>query len=291
MAPAIDLAIIGAGPAALTAATYAARAGLKTTVFERGTVGGALAEISHIGNFPGFDGPGPELAKSMRSQAESFGAQFTYGECTYIEQSPAGFTLTIDGESYSARAVLVATGSEPRPLDPAITQSVTKPISYCALCDGDLVKGQNIAVVGGANSALQEALYLAGLAAKVTIISHSEIKSDASLKNRVAATPNIEILPATEPTADLLNQFDHIFVYIGKRPATTFLQPLTAVAHSQLFDDQGYLCTISPSRHATPVEGLFVAGDVRSGALRQAITAAADGAAAAVEVSEYLKTA
>ncbi len=285
----LDLAIIGAGPAALTAAIYAARAGLSTTVFERGTVGGALAEISHIGNFPGFDGPGPDLAKSMRTQAESSGAHLVYGECTDVHQGTNHFVLTVDGELHSARAILVATGSEPLQLDSAIQSALTVPVSYCALCDGDLIKGKRIAVVGGANSALQEALYLSGLAESVTIISHSAIKASASLQERVANTPNIEILADTEPTAELFNQFDHIFVYIGKRPATTFLKNLSTDAETSLFDSQGYLHTISAGSHSTPIKGLFVAGDVRSGALRQAITAAADGAAAAVEATEYLK--
>lgn len=292
----LDLAIIGAGPAALTAATYAARAGLSTTVFERTAIGGALTEISHIANFPGFDGPGPDLAKAMRSQAEASGASITYGTCTDIRQDTDHFALTIDEEPYLARTVLIATGSEPRHLDPALESVLTVPISYCALCDGVLIKDQRVAVVGGANSAFQEALYLAKLANTVTIISHSAPKADSILQERVAATTNIDFRQDTEPTAELLNQFDHIFVFIGKRPATTFLTHLIAESDSSttsphpnpLFDQQGYLCTITPNSHVTPVAGLFVAGDVRSGALRQAITAAADGATAAVEVAEYL---
>lgn len=286
---AFDLAIIGAGPAALTAAIYAARADLSTTVFERGTVGGALAEISHIANFPGFDGPGPDLAKSMRAQAESSGAHLVYGECTDIRQGTNHFVLTVDGEPQAARAVLVATGSEPRQLDQSLQSALTVPVSYCALCDGDLIKGKRIAVVGGANSALQEALYLAGLAESVTIISHSAVKASPNLQERVAGTPNIELLPDTEPTAELLNQFSHIFVFIGKRPATTFLENLSRSTNSGLLDPQGYIRTISATSHSTPIAGLFAAGDVRSGALRQAITAAADGAATAVEIAEYLK--
>lgn len=285
----LDLAIIGAGPAALTAAVYATRAGLSTTIFERATIGGALSEIPHIANFPGFDGTGPDLAKIMRTQAEASGAHLAYGECTDIRQSADHFDLTIDGESRSARTVLVATGSEPRPLSPALQSSLTVPISYCALCDGNLVKGKRVAVIGGANSALQESLYLSGLAATVTIISHSAIKASASLREQVAPTPNIELRPNTEPTAELLNHFDHLFVFIGKRPATAFLKNLASSANSGLFDPEGYLCTISATNHATPVAGLFAAGDVRANALRQAITAAADGATAAVEIAEYLK--
>ena len=285
----LDLAIIGAGPAALTAAIYAARAGISTTVFERTAIGGALAEISHIANFPGFDGSGPDLAKMMRTQAEASGAHLTYGECSDIRKTSDYFSLRVDGEPRLACTILVATGSEPRPLDPDLQYALTVPVSYCALCDGDLVKGKNVAVIGGANSALQESLYLSELAATVTIISHSAIKASTRLQEQVANVPNIKLRPNTEPTAELLNQFDHLFVFIGKRPATTFLKNLTTNANSDLFDTENYIRTTSVTNHSTPVSGLFVAGDVRSGALRQAITAAADGATAAVEVAEYLK--
>lgn len=284
-----DLAIIGAGPAALTAAIYATRAGLTVNIFERSAIGGALAEISHIANFPGFDGPGPDLVKVMRAQAETSGAHLAYGECTDIQKTSDHFALTIDGESHVARTVLIATGSAPRPLGPDLQSALTVPISYCALCDGDLVKGKNIAVVGGANSAFQESLYLAGLATHVTIISHSAPKACVALKKRIADTTNIDLLQGTEPTAGLFNQFDHIFVFIGQYPATAFLKNLSASTSSDLFDAEGYLHTTSATNHATSIDGLFVAGDVRSGALRQVVTAAADGAIAAVEVAEYLE--
>lgn len=284
-----DLTIIGAGPAALTAAIYATRAGLTVNIFERAAIGGALAEISQIANYPGFDGPGPDLVKVMRAQAETSGAHLAYGECTDIQKISDHFALTIDGESHIARTVLIATGSVPRPLDSDLQSALTVPISYCALCDGDLVKGKNIAVVGGANSAFQESLYLAGLATHVTIISHSAPKACDALKKRIADTPNIDLLQGTEPTADLLSQFEHIFVFIGQYPATAFLKNLSTDANSDLLDAEGYLRTTSATNHATSVDGLFVAGDVRSGALRQVVTAAADGAIAAVEVAEYLE--
>ena len=182
-APAVlDLAIIGSGPAALSAALYAARAGLRVSVFERANIGGALCEIAQISNYPGFTGPGRDLAATMPRQAETAGVTIAYGECTAIRPlepsansansaapasdttaaqpaAPARFELTIDGEPVRARTVLLATGSEPRPLP----FTLATPVSYCALCDADLAKGQDIAVVGGGNSAGQESLGLAPL--------------------------------------------------------------------------------------------------------------------------------
>lgn len=276
----LDLAIIGAGPAALTAALYASRAGLKVEVFERKNLGGTLAEIDHISNYPGFVGTGNELGQIFRQQAEQFGAVLTYGECEEIGASEQGFNLAIDDTNRSARAVLVATGSQPRELD----FELNKPVSYCAICDGDLVKDQDIAVVGGANSALQEALYLSEIASKVTIITHSKLKADQKLQATIASHKNIVIRENTEATPDLLNSFDHIFVYIGRRPASDCVKDLGILNY------EDYIITGHNKGlpHMTPVAGLFAAGDVRENAIKQVVTAAADGAAAALEIFNYL---
>lgn len=294
----LDLAIIGSGPAALSAALYAARAGLRTTIFERSDLGGALSTIDQIDNYPGFSGSGRTLAEQMRDQALAAGAQFEYGECTNIAPGERGFTLTIDEEPVRAHAVLLATGSEPRPLD----FSLEKPVSYCALCDSEFAKGKQIAVVGGGNSAVQEALLLAPLAQHLTLVTHSRLKAQTCLKNQLKSQPNVTILESTEPTPSLLNQFDQIFVFIGQRPAISCLGNLELP-----LDPSGYVKTgpstqstapsvqptasadRSPFPHETPVPGLFVAGDLRSGALRQVVTAAADGATAAVEIAQFFR--
>lgn len=317
----LDLAIIGSGPAALSAALYAARAGLRVSVFERANIGGALCEIAQISNYPGFTGPGRDLAAAMRRQAESAGVTITYGECTAIRllepsansatpasdgasahtAAPARFELTIDGEPVRARTVLLATGSEPRPLPFALAV----PVSYCALCDADLAKGQDIAVVGGGNSAVQESLGLAPLVKSLTLITHSALKAEPHLIAQLRALPNVTIREHLEPTPDLLNTFARVFVFIGKRPATTCLADLAA-STPDFYDAAGYVCTVSapvdsslapasaaPSilSHQTVIPGLYVAGDLRSGALRQVVTAAGDGAAAAVEISQSLRSA
>ncbi len=283
----LDLAIIGGGPAALAAAIYAARAGLAVKVYEKGEFGGLLPTIPLIENYPGFSGAGADLAVNMRKQAVQAGATCVYGECSALRKlSNSNFQLTIDSEPISARTVLVATGSGPRPLG----FTPDNPVSYCALCDGPLAKGENVAVIGGANSALQESLYLANLAEHVTIITHSQIKADQELQNRVRQVSNIEIIEQVEPNAQLLRPYDYIFVYIGKLPATGFLKEL-ANDYTVLSRD-GYVITDFDNPHfphQSVCPGLFAAGDVRQGSTKQVVTAAADGAMAALEIYQYLQ--
>ncbi len=275
-----DLVIIGGGPAALSAAVYAARAGLGVKVYEKAEFGGVLPIIAELENYPGFLGPGKELAAKMRTQAEQLGAELEYGECTSARKLPDGtFELVIDESPIHAKSVLVASGSEPKRL--AFDLSI--PVSYCALCDGAFTKGKNIVVVGGANSALQESLYLANLAASVVIVTHSQLKADQQLIARLTQYPNIKVVENVEPTRDLLEQFDYCFVYIGKKPSTSFL-PDEVLAHDGFVNTD----TASHLPHQTILAGLFAAGDVRSGSVKQIVTAAGDGAAAAIEVTEYL---
>lgn len=275
----LDLAIIGSGPAALAAAIYAARAGLSVVAYERRNYGGILAEIPLIENYPGFLGTGSQLAKQMREQAERAGARIGYGECLGIKRSEDRFTVKIEEESIQARAVLIATGSDPKPLG----FSLTIPISYCALCDGPLTQGKDVVVVGGANSAVQEALYLANLAKSVTIITHSQLKADTKLVDELNQDHRIKVRENLEPTPELLNQFDCAFIYIGKTPATQFLD-------RDLLDQSGYVvCDDGFYPHQTKLAGIFAAGDVRANSIKQVVTAAGDGAAAAIEISQYLR--
>ncbi len=347
-----ELVIIGGGPAALSAALYAGRAGIAARIYESQAVGGTLNQIPQLENYPGYQGSGASLTAIMKNQAVQAGASLAYGECTALryvgapanlgsremqappaepvaprtgETSPVPhFELTIDGEPILARAVIVATGSVPRRLD----FELNIPISYCALCDGTLAAGKHIVVVGGANSAAQEALYLAGLVGQlkesggdeptsVTLISHSSLKADSELQKRLRACPNVQIIENVEPTAALLNQYDYCFVNIGRTPATGFLQELSAsniqgdqrvsgqhadesLANDscangrlainspvgELLDSTGYL--LAPGMK-TAIPGLFAAGDVRAGAVRQIITACADGAQAALLAADFLR--
>ena len=264
----LDLAIIGSGPAALSSAIYAARAGLSVEVYEKQVFGGALNKIEHIENYPGFIGKGEELAKVLKSQAEKFGVKLKYGSCESVEP------LVIDGEKVEARAILVATGTEPRPLDFA----VNPPVSYCVACDGALYQGKNVAVVGGGNSAVQESIHLAKIVKSLTLICHSSLRAEACLTKKLRNLKNVEILENIEPTPEKLNNFDAVFVLIGSRPATKFLP-------ENLCDEQGY---VKAENHQTAQKNLFVAGDVRRGSIHQAISAAADGAAAAREIINFV---
>jgi thioredoxin reductase (NADPH) len=271
----MDFAIIGSGPAALTAAIYAARAGFKTEVFEKNKIGGALTEIDRIENYPGFLGSGEELANNLKEQAKNAGAKISYGTCEKLSTNDSGIELIIDGEPVAARAVLVATGSEPKTLE----LDTDKPISYCALCDAPLYKGKNIAVIGGGNSAVQEALYLSKIVNKIVLYSHSGLKADAVLVDKIKTAGNIEIHENAMPAKAELDELDGVFVFIGKRPATTFMS-------EELLDEKGYIKT----RNFAAAPGIFAAGDVRSGSTKQAITAAADGADAAIAAIEFLKS-
>lgn len=273
----LDLAIVGGGPAALTAAIYAVRAGLKVKVFESNSFGGVLPTIPLIENYPGFLGAGAELAQKMQDQAQQLGAQLEYQECQSVEPRENGFILKLEDTEEAAKSVLVATGSKPRTLD----FELEIPVSYCALCDGAFARGKNIVVVGGANSALQEALYLADLANKVTIVTHSRVKADQELQERVKNCENIQVIEDLEPTASFLNQFEYCFVYIGKNPVTDCVRNLKVV------DPQGYIICLN--EHQTAISGLFAAGDVRQGAVKQIVVAAADGATAAIEIRDWLK--
>lgn len=271
----LDVAIIGAGPAAITASIYASRAGLSVEIFERNVFGGVLPEIAHIGNFPGFDGTGADLAHKLVSQAKSFGVKFTYGTCTSITKTDDSFTLIIDEEPKTAKTVIVATGSEAKSLG----FDLDVPVSYCAVCDGSLYKGKNIAVVGGGNSAVGEAIYLADIVNNLTLFSHSPLRAEKSLISSLSARGNVTIRENIEITRELLSDFDAVFAFIGKCPATSFLP-------TSVLDSDGYV--VADSSNMTSIPGLFVAGDVKSGAVRQAVTAAADGAISALSAVKYL---
>ncbi len=284
MAKMIDLAIIGAGPAALSAALYAARAGLDVTVYERALVGGELSQIAEISNYPGFVGAGRDLAKTFQDQVVAAGARVAYGECSEIVavRTEQCFELKIDDETVRARRVLVATGSEPRKLD----FELSVPVSYCALCDLGLVRGEEVAVIGGGNSAAQEALLLAPKVKSLTLMTHSALKADHCLRERLSASPGLEILENFEPSPEALSRFDRVFVFIGKRPATSFLESL----EPSVLDDAGYVVT-RKGGYETEIPGLYAAGDVRQGSVHQVITAASEGAAAAIEISEKFRRA
>lgn len=288
-----DFVIIGSGPAAMSAAIYAARDKKAPLVLERDNMGGLAATISKIENYPGFIGTGAELMQTMRSQAESFGAKFDYGEITKLAQSDAGIDLEIDGDEHLlARAVLVATGTERVRL--GIPGEDLPGVSYCATCDGPLIHGQNVLVIGGGNSAVQEAFYLLKFCNKATLLVRSRLRCDDTLRERLEHEPRISVELGVIPTK--IEQADqelsvisedgrtfsahNIFIFIGQRPATTFLPAEVLAKDSSIVTDKNYM---------TKIPGLFAAGDCRYESVHQVVTATGEGAAAAVAIRNYLK--
>ncbi|MBQ3318734.1 FAD-dependent oxidoreductase [Candidatus Saccharibacteria bacterium] len=256
-----NLNIYGSGPAGLAAALYAVRSGLDVTVFETSAFGGKLNEIPSLDNFPGFPGgPGRDLANSEIKKLKSLGVKFAYSD-TDKTLSPAD-------------AILLATGTVPKKLD----FTPVPPVSYCALCDAPLYRDKSVAVVGSGNSAASGALYLSDLASSVTIFANSDLRAEPATLSALEKKSNIKIekvLATEENTKD----FAAVFVFIGHTPASSMLEPA-------LLDEKGYVKTDETHRVK---DNIFAAGSVRSGVLDQCITSAADGAAAAVDIINFLK--
>ena len=288
-----DFVIIGSGPAAMSAAIYAARDKKAPLVLERDNMGGLAATISKIENYPGFIGTGAELMQTMRSQAESFGAKFNYGEVTKLSQSDAGIDLEVDGDEHLlARAVLVATGTERVHL--GIPGEDLPGVSYCATCDGPLIRGQNVLVIGGGNSAVQEVFYLLKFCDKATLLVRSRLRCDDTLRERLEHEPRISVELGVIPTK--IEQADqelsvisedgrtfsahNIFIFIGQRPATAFLPAEVLAEDNSVVTDKNYM---------TKIPGLFAAGDCRYESVHQVVAATGEGAAAAVAIRNYLK--
>ena len=294
-----DFVIIGSGPAAMSAAIYAARDKKAPLVLERDNMGGLAATISRIENYPGFIGTGAELMQTMRSQAESFGAKFGYGEVTKLSQSDAGIDLEVDGDEHLlARAVLVATGTERVHL--GIPGEDLPGVSYCATCDGAFFRGKVTAVIGGGDVAVEDAIFLARGCEKVYLIHRrDELRAAKILQEEVMSLPNVEIIWDTVAekiegngqvegislknvkTGDKMElPVDGVFVAVGILPDSEILKEIVNC------DPKGYV--LAGEDGVTDVPGIFAAGDIRSKKLRQIVTAVADGASAIQSVQEYL---
>ncbi len=266
----LDLAIIGSGPAALTAAIYATRAGLSVEVIEKNRMGGSLPDISRLTNFPGFEGSGQDLANRLLAQIKNLGVYNDFGVCSSIKP------FTVDGQEKFARAILIATGTEPIHLD----LPTKKPVNYTVPSVNDNYLSKNVLVIGGGDFAISEALYLAKNTVKsLTIISHTNLKAEKRLVDELKSLRYVTIYENFEPTIEFLDSFDGIFVLVGKKPMSNFMP-------KELLDENGYI--ITDENYMTKIPGVFVAGDVRSGTLKQPLTAAADGATAAINISNFL---
>jgi thioredoxin reductase (NADPH) len=297
-----DVIIVGSGPAGLTAAIYATRANLKTLVLAGIKWGGQLQLTSLVENFPGFpEGiQGPELMLNMRKQAEHHGAEIVEQEFVSGDFTNRPFKITAGDKVYEGKAVILASGADARWLGvPGEEEKIGRGVSSCATCDAAFFREKNVIVVGGGDSAMEEALVLANVANKVTLVHRSEsFRASQIMQDRVHENPKIEILFNTQIT-EVMGQFkvekvkllnnktqevtemliDGVFVAIGHIPNTKAFQGIE-------LDEQGYIKV--QNHYHTNIEGVFVAGDVHDRQYRQAITAAGFGSAAALEAEKWL---
>lgn len=302
-----NVIIIGSGPAGLTAAIYAARANLNPVVIAGYEFGGQLMNTTEVENYPGFvDGiMGPELMMTMRKQAERFGTKFIDKNATAVDFSnEKEKKVIVDDETYTAKTVIIATGAASRWLDiPSEEQFKGRGVSTCATCDGAFFKNKTICVVGGGDSAMEEASFLTRFATKVYLIHRrNEFRASKVMQDRVMKNEKIEIIwnsviseihgngkvesvtltnTETQKTSEL--NLDGIFVAIGHDPNTKFL------ANQIELDEKGYIKTHGDFQTETNVRGVFVAGDVFDIRYKQAITAAGSGCKAALDAEKYLE--
>jgi thioredoxin reductase (NADPH) len=300
-----DLIIIGSGPAGLTAAIYAARAALKPLVIAGAASGGQLMLTSEVENYPGFPEGimGPELMMRFREQAEKFGAELVDDDATSVDFQKRPFTVSTATSAYQARTVIIATGASAIWLGlDSETRLRGRGVSTCATCDGFFFRGKEIAVVGGGDTALEEATYLTRFASKVTLIHRrNEFRASKAMQERAAKDPKITFVWDTvvdevlgKETVDGIRlrnvksnaqsdfRVDGLFVAIGHRPNTEIL-----VGQIDL-NDKGYVTPLPGTETRTNIPGVFVAGDVEDFHYRQAVTAAGAGCKAALDAERYL---
>ncbi len=296
-----DVIVIGAGPAGMNAAIYANRAGLDVLMLEKGAPGGQMVNTAEVENYIGFSKlSGADLSLKMFNHTQELGVEYGYGDVTGIEIGDIKKVITEDAE-YEGKTIIIATGTSPRPLG-AINEDrfAGNGISWCAICDGPLFKGKEVIVIGGGNSALEEAVYLSGLAAKVTLYARKTLRANPVYIEHAKGKNNIKIVLNTsikkflgENTisgADIINNetkeeksidFDGAFIFVGFNPKT------------EAFTELGILNAnknIVVNQHMeTSIPGVFAAGDVLDKELRQIATAISDGAIAAMRASKYIE--
>jgi thioredoxin reductase (NADPH) len=299
-----EVVILGTGPAGLTAALYSARADLHPLVLTGTEIGGQAAITDRIENYPGFPNGigGSELADLFQKNAERFGARLEYDTATEVDFSAHPFKINTFCKEYFARTVILATGARSNRLNiPGEREFLGKGVSYCATCDGWFFKEKDVAVVGGGDSALEEAIFLTRYASSVTVIHRRDaLRAGAILQRRAEENPKIsfiwntvvkeikgsngvEILGLKNVREDLVTEIkiDGIFIFIGHKPNTELFKGQIDL------DDEGYV--ITDNRYQTNIPGIFSAGEASDPYYRQVITSAGMGAAAAIEAIHYLE--
>ncbi len=304
----VTVVMIGAGPSSLAAAVYTSRENLDTVLFEKGVIGGMAAITDKVDNYPGFDEgiEGMELATKLQNQAERFGARIELGEVFKLSKMDNG-SISIDTSSgpYEAEAVLIGTGSDYKRVGvPGEEEYFGRGVHYCATCDGAFYKDKKLVVIGGGNSAAQEALFLTRFASHITILVRSDWRASDVLIKEVENHPKITVEKATLTDEIVANEdrqvtkvigtrkesgekvefeTDGVFVFVGLDPNTGFLRD-----SSIELDDIGFIKT--DGNLQTAIEGVFASGDVRSGATMQIASAVGEGATAALKIREYLES-
>lgn len=299
-----DVIIIGGGPAGMSAAIYSSRARLKTLIIEKAGCGGQIAITDHLENYPGFETGinGFELAVKMQTQATTFGSEITYGEVLSVEVEGNIKKVVLQDKVFETKTIIIASGAAFKKLNvPGEEEFIGKGVSYCATCDGPFFRNKEIAVVGGGDSALQEALYLTKFASKVNLIHRrNEFRAAKILQEKVLANEKIivildsvvEEICGTQmldslkvknvKTGSVINlAVNGVFLFVGWQPNTKFLE------NSKINLDSGYIVTDENMR--TNIDGVFACGDVRKKQLRQVVTAASDGAISAISAQHYIE--
>ncbi len=298
-----DVIIIGSGSAGYTAAIYACRAGRKTLILAGSIPGGQLMITSDVENFPGFpEGVlGPELMEKLRRQAEKFGPEIIYDDVSFVDFSSRPFKVVAGGKSYEGKSVIIATGANAKWLGlPSETKFRGRGVSSCATCDGFFFKGKDVVTIGGGDTAMEEATFLANITNSVTVVHRRDaLRASKIMQERATANPKIhfvwdstikEITGDDKVTGVQLHNLksgkdshvnaEGVFVAIGYEPNTGFLKGKVEL------DSQGYVVTRKDTE--TSIPGVFAAGDVRDHKYRQAVTAAADGCMAAIDADRFL---
>jgi thioredoxin reductase (NADPH) len=301
MAQVYDAIIIGSGPAGLTAALYLGRAGQKSIVLEKDFVGGYTAKIAHIENYPGYETiNGMDLTQIMAKQAENFGATIVYPvEVVDMELKGEVKRVRTRDEVYEAHVVIIAIGVARKKLEvPGAKEFLGKGVSYCATCDGNFFKGRKVAVVGSDDEAAEEALHLAELAEKITLVPHKELDIVAAVMNRLKSKRNLEILPVSKIQSivgdelvtglkiaqngeDKILPLDGVFIALGSTPISQLILRAGGQA-----DDRG--CLIVDKHMRMNLEGVFAAGDCTCGGM-QIVAAAGEGAVAGMRAASFLR--
>ncbi len=299
-----DLVIIGGGPAGLTAGIYAVRAGLDAVLVERGAPGGQVATTEIIENYPGFpEGiSGPEIASRMHMQLDNLGMETVFANVNEIVSQKGHYLVVTDEAEIETKTIILSTGAEPRKLNVSGEEEHRgRGVSYCATCDGAFFRDKTVAVIGGGDAAIEEAIFLTKLVDKVYVVHRrGELRAVKVIQNRALANPKIEFLWHSvveeikgDGLVDALRIKDvrdgktrevnvhGVFIYVGVKPNSDLLKGLAEM------NENGYV--LSDENMQTSSAGIFVAGDVRLKPLRQVVTAVSDGAVAAESVLRYLE--